>query len=477
MLLFSTLLSVNKTMTQDAFIALAIRWNQESPHKENVIPGIQWNGERNIRYGNEQIWMEIMEFREENLIAIRYEKIAEDGVVWDTDFVMNFNQMKLSVRLDRSYLEEALPVSPAFSTPHFITLLIEGGYLDPDGDLPVHRVPILVGDTMLPQLAEVINGERHYQLPIVYVSKTMDDRNPVDVYKLAGRLKGVAHVLVQNSKWQNRMLRDLTDDQNEYDGAVGVYFPNVAVPPKRFLHYSHVDGDKILMEKVIGAVIQYANAQQLDKLYTWSGANNAMLRFRFCYQRDRKRAALAENEQTKQETLELLQGADEELAELRKKIEELTHENDVLTYENGGLRTKLSEQSKPPLLFYGNEDELYQGEIREFILDTLTASLRTMDPSTRRAHVVKDIIASNGGCTGILAEMEQAIKALFKGYKNVSVTMKQNLKNMGFEITEQGKHYKLCYYGDGRYTTIMAKTPSDNRTGANTAQKIISQIL
>lgn len=42
MLLFSTVLSINDTMSKDDFIRLAIEWNQGSPHKENVIPG--WFG-------------------------------------------------------------------------------------------------------------------------------------------------------------------------------------------------------------------------------------------------------------------------------------------------------------------------------------------------------------------------------------------------------------------------------------------------
>ena len=107
MLLFSTILSINETMTKDAFIELAIKWNQGS-REENVIPGIVWNGERNIKYGDEKLWMQIEEYRNQNIIAIRYEKIEDDGVIWDTDYVMNFNEMKMSVRLDRSFLEGSL---------------------------------------------------------------------------------------------------------------------------------------------------------------------------------------------------------------------------------------------------------------------------------------------------------------------------------------------------------------------------------
>lgn len=48
MLLYSTILDIKNTMTKEAFIRLVIKWNQGSPYKDNIIPGIQWNGEKNI---------------------------------------------------------------------------------------------------------------------------------------------------------------------------------------------------------------------------------------------------------------------------------------------------------------------------------------------------------------------------------------------------------------------------------------------
>lgn len=142
MLLFSTVLDIEKTLTKDIFIKLVLEWNQGSPHESNIIKEINWNGERNIKYGNEKLWMDIEEYRNKNIIAVRYEKIEDDGAVWDTDYVMNFEDMKMSIRLDRSYLEEALIIDPKFSSPHFITLLIERGYVKKDGILEVLRKPL-----------------------------------------------------------------------------------------------------------------------------------------------------------------------------------------------------------------------------------------------------------------------------------------------------------------------------------------------
>ena len=239
MLLFSTILRVNDTLTKDGFIKLVIEWNQGSPHKENIIPRLEWHGERNIRFGDERMWLDIQEYRNGNIIAVRYEKTEEDGVVWDTDYVMNFTEMKISILLYRSYLEEALTVNPKFSTPHFISLLVYGGYLMDDRDLPVTRNPIFIKDDNLPLLCGVINGTQRYRLPVVYISKNYGHTDPVDVKWLASRLKGVAHVLVQESRYTNSDIRLMCNDRNEYNGAVGIYFPNQAVEHRRYFYRAY----------------------------------------------------------------------------------------------------------------------------------------------------------------------------------------------------------------------------------------------
>ena len=93
MLLFSTLLEINDTMTKDSFIQLVLEWNQGSPHEENIIQGIEWNGERNVRYGTETLWLAIEEYRNENIIAVRYEKTEADGVVGIPDHTICFGSL------------------------------------------------------------------------------------------------------------------------------------------------------------------------------------------------------------------------------------------------------------------------------------------------------------------------------------------------------------------------------------------------
>lgn len=506
MLLFSTILPINETLTKDAFIELAIKWNQGG-HPDNLIHDIVWDGSRNVRFGDDKMWMQIEEYRNQNIIAIRYEKTEEDGVVWDTDYVMNFNEMKMSVRLDRSYLEEAMTIYSSFYTPAFIALLIDGGYVSDDNGLAIGRKPVFIKEDSLSLITDVINGNTKYGFPVVFISKTFAGSDPVDIWEVAKRLKGVAHVLVQESPRIGGALRQICDDKNEYNGAIGIYFPNPAAGHVKILNHIYDGSDKIIEEKVVRRVMQYSNSQRTDVLYTWPGVNNALLRDKYTS----KREELEESESARQlseararirafetaiqledadqkvkraeafaqECQDLVDSVDEEIEQMKRQIETLTRQNDALNNENTWLRAQLNAKGSVPILYLGSEEELFPGEIKEFILEILDKELQnSIKPKTRRADVIGDIIRSNGGVTGLPTEKADQVKKLLFGYKAMTSPVRSALKELGFEIIEGGSHYKLVYYGDGRYWTTIDTTPGDGvRGGRNAALEIIRDML
>lgn len=448
----------------------------KSPHSENIIHGIEWNGERNIRYVTDSLWLAIEEYRNQNITAVRYEKTEADGVVWDTDYIMNFSDMKMSIQLDRSYLEKALAIDPSFSTPHFITLLIEHGYLSDDRNLPILRKPVFVKEDNLEILIDVINGDTKYRLPVVYISKTYYGEDPVDIWRLAGRLKGVAHVLVEEGTYLNTRIRQLCNDKNEFYGAIGVYFPNATYGHRKYMYRDYEGADIVLSEKVIRSVIQYSNAQMMDKLYTWQGVNNALLRDRLSSKGVELLQAKIEKDRVVAESDELIESVDEDIQSLKKQVEALTRANKAFTYENQGLRAKMSNADNMPILFLGEEEDFFQDDIKEILLDALESVLSNYVSQSRRKDVLQDIIASND-CKRRVAERGEQLKNLLKGDKTMSGSIKRTLQDMGFVITEEGKHCKLTYYGDGRYMATLAKTPGDSRSGMNIALEIIKMMF
>lgn len=487
-------------MTKDSFIKLVLEWNQGSPHENNIIQGIDWDGERNVRYGNANLWMDIEEYRNQNIIAVRYEKREEDGAVWDTDYVMNFKTMKMAIRLDRSFMPEALTIDPKFSTPHFITLLIEKGYIKKDGDLPVLKTPVMIDDSNVEMLADIINGKTRYRLPVVYISKTFFDEDPVNTGLLASKLKGVAHVLVQESNCTNDRLRKLCDGKNEYYGAIGIYYANQAIGHRRYLYRSSIGMDAYLMGKVIRVVIQNSNAQLVDTLYTWQGVNNALLKDRLLSQNEERAAAEKERRETLYELLELkenldktqksiykkaledakseadkiLDGFEADMQKLQDEVTRLTRDIEKLEYENTGLRAKLDSNTAVPLLYMGNEDDFYQGEIKDFVLSAVKNELNGTGPKTRRYDVLQDVLQANDYQEMSKKRAEEA-KRLLSNYSGMTPKLKRGLEAIGF-VFDESDHQKVKYYGDDRYTVIYASTPSDKgRSGKNNAATTVKK--
>lgn len=89
MLLYSTMLDVKDSLTKEKIIRLAIKWNQESQYEENIIPCLSWDGQMNVRYGDDRHFLEIEEYRNGNTVAIRYQKLEANGRIWNSDYVMN----------------------------------------------------------------------------------------------------------------------------------------------------------------------------------------------------------------------------------------------------------------------------------------------------------------------------------------------------------------------------------------------------
>lgn len=489
MLLFSTILEINNGLSKDAFIQLVLKWNKETPHTENIIPGIEWNGERTVRYGTDDLYLEFLEYRNKNIIAARYSKSQEDGVVWTTDYIMNFTEWKMCIQLYRSFHSEAMAVDQRFSTPHFITLLAEEGYLKNDGDLRTLSRPYFVQESDIGLLSRIIGGERNFRLPVVFVSKCQDNSDSVDVGLLASRLKGVAHVLVQGHAKNNYRIRIACNSQNEYFGAIGVYYPTPGMPRQRFFYRALQGPDELLLEKVVRAVINYANSQIVDPLYTWQGVHNALLLDRWSsrgedliqLRREKREAESAQEEAEKalDEAKKLydyiFDASVQTIDEIKQQLKDLTHENERLTAENNGLITKLSGIELLPLLVFGEEDELFPGEIKDLVLAVLDKYAHD-HPGSRRAHVFSDLVSKNE-YQGINAKKETALKSRLKGYKNMSSTMRQFLESIGFTIGDDGKHYKLTYYHDPRYVVTFPKSGSDWRGGLNQLSELVNKMF
>lgn len=472
-LLYFTTLPVRKSLTKEKFIDLVLKWNSENPREENKIPGIKWNGESDVIFGDASLSMEIMEYRD--IMAVRYEKVAPDGKIWDTDYILNTGESKVSVQLNRSYSADALASDQAYSTPHFLTYLINGNYIIDDNDIPVQRTPHYIKEEDAGLLSRVVRSELKYKLPVVYISRTAENKIPVDAGFLASKLKGIAHVFVQDDISSGSSFKEACGAANEYLGAVGIYYPNPAFPRKRIMYRKGNDYADKMFETIVNQVSRYAVSKVIPPIYTYSGIRRALLKDSLEAQKKERIAAENDSRKAKEEMELFCNSFDDDILKYEKRIAELTNEIDRLQAENQGYRSKLSVIGEAPVIKTGSENDLYPGEIKEIVLSVLEDELRKTREGTRRYDVLSDLIENND-YRRTVAFRRKEIASLLTGYKNMTGSIRSGLKDLGLDIRE-GNHYILTYYGDDRYSTCLAKTPSDSRGNKNEISEIITEMF
>jgi len=481
MLLFSTVLQTRETLTPDAFIRLVLKWNEESQYDENIVRDIHWQGEHNVRYGNSHLWIEFLEDPEQGIIAARHEKIVGDGTVWDSDFILNYKMQKIVIQLDRTYKEECLVINADFSTPHFISLLIEAGYIQDDNGLPVLNTPIRGSEDQALH-KEVFPSSGKYQLPIVYISKNDLGEDPLDVNMLASRLKGVAHVLIEDNS---------TLCCYYPNGTLYISYPSGTAKNRRFIYYSRYGHRDARLEKAVRNVIQYCLVQRIDPLLTWSGLQVTLTTRKvdglikgINEAESARQEAEAETNQVYEEFDEELKKTDAEqeklrmeLEEMKERICELRNDNDALLCENQGLRKKYADAEGQPLVYMGDEKEFYDDEIRDILLGILEDARAQMKEGTRRSDILTDILQNNP-YQRLAEKRKEHVKNLYKGFSSVTGAIRQGLRELGIEISKgDGKHYKLTMGDDQRYIVTISKTPSDRRAGDNCAAEICKKMF
>lgn len=468
MLLFSTRLPVNEKLTNDEFVKLVIQWNQGSQYDK--METINWDGvSKNVRFVEGRRSLAIEELRAHNIVAARFRKEDENGVIWTSDFVLNSNEKKIVIRLDRETTEDTIVFVPKFNAPYLVKMLIKDDYLALDKEFRILDEAIIINKLNYKQIEDIILKKERYMLPIVYVTKTWAGNYPLNVNKLSKRLQGVAHVLKEVDPDVSRLLKDSCEGKNVHHGGIGIYYPSKSASSKRFNSERYVGNEDALVEKIVRNVYRYSNQQIQERIYTWDGVQNELLSLRYKSLEKKRQEVLDENE-------ELYLVFDEQLSDQARTIEEQNKRIAALEQENQGLRNKIDGMDEIPLLYYGEEDELYDGEIREIILDILANSLKGEKPKSRRNHIVSDILENNN-FQNIQEKKRAEIKRIFKGYSGLTLSMKQSLRTLGFEVKSDNKHYKLEYYGDSRYIAMTSKTGSDYRAGENLISEINKNIL
>ena len=472
MLIFSTRLPVKDTLTKGKFFELVIRWNQDSPHHR--IDGIEWDGGYRHRWGDMKNMLEITEY---NDVAAAHFVQSEHGVHWTTEFILHTERREIGIYLSREATENTVYFHKEFKPPYFLKLLMRENVLGSDGGLAISEYPQSFGAAaderkVLAQLC--LEDDSAFRLPVVYLTREwFIEHCVVDEGVLARRLCGVAHVLVESDKDVSRTLKDLCHGKNVYNGGMAVYFPSVSAAAKRFIPYDGMDVEKV-MTQMVRMIFRYMNQQKREPLDTWDGIQMMQMRRQTKQLLAEKRRIEENRKQTSKEQEQYW----DEYVKAQTQVEALTEQNARLQSELAVLRARVDSMGENPLLYYGDEREFYQGEMLEFVRTALSEKLdrlpKEKDRHLRCADVLQDLLNANES-EEIQAQRQTELKRVLKGYRTLTPEIQSTLIDAGFRITD-GKHYKLTYYDDERYTVTMAKSGSDWRGGENLISEIRKRI-
>ena len=466
MITYATQFPVKDSFDKKTFVEFVIKWNQGS--KFDKFEKIDWDGKSySVQWEEQNKKLTIDEVVPRGVVASRLQKEDKHGL-WKTDFILNYGQKYISIRVALETTDFTTDFFPVYYPPFFVKQIIYWEYSGVDGIIPVGKDAHVI-EEYKNCIDSIIFGNAACILPVVLISKKDDGELPINVSELAFKLQGVAHVLFEGDEISLDLYSEKLGCEVD-NGAAIILYPNRNMKRKVInLSGANNENPQQIMTRINNSVYEYSNQVMRIDIDTWEGIQNEKLHYQ-------NGALLSDRKVLEAENAELYDVFEEQLSRTETANQDLNKEIQRLMVENQALRMRLASKDQQPLIYMGEETNFYEGEIREIILEILEDYLRNVKRDTRRDHIITDLLENNT-YERIPALRREKIKTALKGYKSLSGSLRSLLEDMGFVITDDGKHYKWTYFGDHRYSATVSKTSSDNRAGMNMASLIDNLML
>ena len=459
---FSTEFPIDSEKSVGDVVRLACEWISGSPHTKipkSELTELPIDAERTVSAESEQVTLATANGQDFAIGGLRYTR-TEDGLEWTTSIasIRTNDRHLLSLQVSCEALSTAVRLPPP-KKPYFIRQVLAklGGGMD--GDIPVADKPFRLAEGEAGIAAALITGFAKNKLPIVYVSAGFDGNLLVNPDQLAQYVSGMAHVVVEPSREFSYQLKTLANSRNAFGGTVGVYWPESDARNSYFIDEETPNPRAIQLEIAKDIRLALAN-RRLRSTCTWAHLQETISRKRFDSLKSKGSTAIED----------YINAFDAEQAAKDGKLIEAEQEISRLHAEIRRLASA-NQSSATGLIAPGKEQDLYANEIRDIVISAIEETLRTTRENSRRRHVLADLLDTNQP-TQCKEDFEDRIKSLFKTYRDMDAPTRSALLKLGFSISEDGKHYKLVFRSDGRYTFTIPKTSSDHRAGKNIASDI-----
>ena len=407
---------------------------------------------------------------ERDIAAFRVSIEDENHELWTTDMVLNGNDHRIQLRLARERAYLSADYDDRFHIPYLFKKLIRDGICGKDYDIPISDMPFFINEDNYGIIVNLINSKHKYILPVVYVSHFFLDEKEeyaLDVFELAKDLAGSAHVLVEKTPATSRLLKELVEEKNPYNGAVDIYFKDDSF---RYIRHLGVSLNQFRY-RIAHAIFIRMSMRNIDEDSSLSTIRiqNRMKRINDSNVETQLLALRVEElEENKKENDAIIQCASEEIKQLEKANNALENKVSALTE---ALNSRDVVPGKNSIVLHTKESEFYEDETKRFVIKALQRGIEEFGEEEKRwreYHILSDIVENNE-FSEEGDRIKEKICALLKNDSRKKVDISE-LKQLGFEI-KKNSHDKYVFHNDGRYTLTIANSPSDHRNGENIAHE------
>ncbi|MEM7051999.1 MAG: hypothetical protein AAF604_20190 [Acidobacteriota bacterium] len=463
MIVFSSEFPITTHRRPKEFLQSIQKWILGSPHtslNKSIFKEINSSKSWSLTENNETIEYIRAESSTRQITSIRYTKIS-DEVKWTTT-------ASLSIEHDswigvRTFCESTNPGRnlPPVKKPIIIKNLLADFGGGKDGILPVQTTPHRLNNVDIDIAILLIAGGSKCYLPIVYLSapfRSSDEH--INPNTLSQDLSGMAHVVVEPNREFSIRLKQDVDSRNVYGGTAGIYWPDGGGKDSFFLGHEFDSVEQIsngIKEALRTSLISRRPLQRC----TWGAAKEFSSQIKIQELKDRG----------SQEIQEYIDSFDQEIESKNQQIDDANKEIDRLRQEVKSQPANFVAGSGLTL-HPGNEQELFPGEAKEFLIEALQShAMNSLQKDSRKRRLLESILESNITATQT-ANRRKKIKNLFKGFKKITATIRSELRKLGLSINEEGNHLKISIEGDQRFKVTTSKTGSDHRGGHNIGAQI-----
>jgi len=463
MLSFATEFPVEADRTTVDFLQAMVTWISGSPHtglSAEMLRDLLQKDEAHVENGKEKVQSLLATSPDVDLAGIRYSRHDND-LEWLTTVVFSRTSSDawVGVRVECESQHAAARL-PSAKKPVVVRTVLESLGGAADGPLPIRDTSHILTNTDIDLAAKLIRGDAGCRLPIVYVSARFQGGYILDVNRLAADLSGMAHVVVEPNRPFSVRLQLEVDSENVYGGTIGIYWPEGGGRRAFFL-----GGDYSTPGRLAGAIKDEVRAALLNR--------RPIARCTWAYVRETasRQAILSLKASGSKAIDEYVEKFDQEIEAKNQRLEEAESEIQRLRNELRVYEARAGTASGG-LLRLGRERDLYPNEVLGILLDAIEDAATRVQHDSRRQHVLRSILEANRLEENPLEGRREQLKRLLRGTSTIDGKLRRELEDMGFSISEDGKHFKLVFQGDDRYTFTLPKSGSDWRGGLNAASDI-----